>query len=412
MANRADRRHAAKTTAKTKGVTPQRITWASNSPFAATGYGVQTAQVVERLARDGHEVAVACNFGLQGNSTEWNGIKLYPTGVTPYSDDILRAHSQHWESMSSLPGLVMILFDVWALTNPNIAKIPKIAAWAPIDHKPSPPDVTKWLARPNVMPIAMSKFGADMMELDGLEHLYVPHAVDKVFKPTESFADAAGKRVRGRDLMGIDDPNAFVVMMNSANKGRTPPRKCWGENLLAFGVFAADHPDAILYLHTDQSAALGGVDLVQLIRACGIKPEQVRFVDQYLYRMNLPQHALAALYTDADVLLATSAGEGFGVPVIEAQACGTPVIVSDWTAQPELCGDGWLVDGQPLWDPNQHSWFFTPNVSQIVSSLREAYERKRGNSEKAIKFAAAYDADVVYEEHWRPAMERLATWRP
>ena len=412
MANRADRRHGAKTLAKTPGVTPQRVTWCSNSPFAATGYGVQTAQVVERLARDGHEIAVACNFGLQGNSTEWNGIKLYPTGVTPYSDDILRAHSQHWESMSSLPGLVMILFDVWALTNPNIAKIPKIAAWAPIDHKPSPPDVTKWLARPNVMPIAMSKFGADMMELDGLEHLYVPHAVDKVFKPTESFADAAGKRVRGRDLMGIDDPDAFVVMMNSANKGRTPPRKCWGENLLAFGVFAADHPDAILYLHTDQSAGLGGVDLVQLIRACGIKPEQVRFVDQYLYRMNLPQHALAALYTDADVLLATSAGEGFGVPVIEAQACGTPIIVSDWTAQTELCGDGWLVDGQPLWDPNQHSWFFTPNVSQIVSSLREAYERKRGKSEKAIAFAAAYDADVVYEEHWRPAMERLATWRP
>jgi glycosyltransferase involved in cell wall biosynthesis len=306
----------------------------------------------------------------------------------------------------------MILFDVWALTNPNIAKIPKIAAWAPIDHKPSPPDVTKWLARPNVMPIAMSKFGADMMELDGLEHLYVPHAVDKVFKPTESFADAAGKRVRGRDLMGIDDSDAFVVMMNSANKGRTPPRKCWGENLLAFGVFAADHPDAILYLHTDQSAGLGGVDLLQLIRACGIKPEQIRFVDQYLYRMNLPQHALAALYTDADVLLATSAGEGFGVPVIEAQACGTPVICSDWTAQTELCGDGWLVDGQPLWDPNQHSWFFTPNVSQIVSSLREAYERKRGKSEKAIAFAAAYDADVVYEEHWRPAMERLATWRP
>ena len=412
MANRAERRQAAKSPAKTPGVTPQRITWASNSPFAATGYGVQTAQVVERLARDGHEVAVACNFGLQGNSTEWNGIKLYPTGVTPYSDDILRAHSQHWESMSSLPGLVMILFDVWALTSPSIAKIPRIAAWAPIDHKPSPPDVAKWLARPNVMPIAMSKFGADMMELDGLEHLYVPHAVDKVFKPTESFADAVGKRVRGRDLMGIDDPEAFVVMMNSANKGRTPPRKCWGENLLAFGVFAADHPDAILYLHTDQSAALGGVDLVQLIRACGIKPEQVRFVDQYLYRMNLPQHALAALYTDADVLLATSAGEGFGVPVIEAQACGTPVIVSDWTAQPELVGDGWLVEGQPLWDPNQHSWFFTPNVSQIVSSLREAYERKRGNSEKAIEFAKAYDADVVYEEYWRPAMERLATWRP
>lgn len=417
MANRAQRRQAAKDKqpipASDNGVKRQRVLWQSNAPFSATGYGVQTAQVVERLARDGHEVAVACNFGLQGNSTEWNGIKLYPTGVSQYSDDILRAHSQHWQSGSSLPGLVMVLFDVWALTNPSIAQIPKIAAWVPIDHKPAPPDVTRWLMRPNVMPIAMSKFGAEMMRMDGIEHLYVPHAVDKVFQPAASFADADGKRVRGRDLMGIDDPDAFVVMMNSANKGRTPPRKCWGENLLAFAVFAAEHPDAILYLHTERSAGQGGVDLDKLIVACGINPAQVRFVDQYLYRMNMPQHALAALYSDADVLLATSAGEGFGVPVIEAQACGTPVIVSDWTAQPELVGDGWLVDGQPLWDPFQHSWFFTPNVSRIVESLREAYARKsKEPSAKAVEFAKVYDADRVYDEYWRPAMDELATWRP
>lgn len=412
MANRAQRRQAVKQSPHARGVTPQRILWASNAPFAPTGYGVQTAQVTERLVRDGHEVAIACNFGLQGSDTDWNGIKLYPTGVSPYSDDILRAHSQHWFNGSNLPGLVMVLFDVWALSNPSIAQIPKIAAWAPIDHKPAPPEVTQWLRRPNVMPIAMSKFGSEMMTIDGIEHLYVPHALEKVFEPTPSFADANGKRIRGRDLMGVDDPDAFVVMMNSANKGKTPPRKCWGENLLAFGVFASDHPDAILYLHTDQSAAVGGVDLEVLIRACGINPEQVRFVDQYLYRMNMPQQALAALYTDADVLLATSAGEGFGVPVIEAQACGTPVIVSNWTAQTELCGDGWLVDGQPLWDPFQHSWFFTPNVSQIVTSLREAYARRGSKSEKAVEFARAYDADRVYEEYWRPAMERLVTWRP
>jgi hypothetical protein len=60
-------------------------------------------------------------------------------------------------------------------------------------------------------------------------------------------------------------------MMNSANKGRTPPRKSWGENLLAFGVFASEHPDAILYLHTDETAALGGVNLHRLIAGCGIK---------------------------------------------------------------------------------------------------------------------------------------------
>ena len=413
MANRAQRRKAAKSTPSAPSVTRQRILFSSNAPFSATGYGVQTAQVVERMARDGHEVAVACNFGLSGSSSNWNGIKLYPTGVSQYSDDILKAHADHWASGSELPSVVITLFDVWALKNPSVLKIPKIAAWAPIDHKPSPPEVTEWLQRPNVMPIAMSKFGDQMMSLDGLDHLYVPHALDsKAFKPTPSFKDADGRDVTGRELMRIEDPDAFVVMMNSANKGRTPPRKCWGENLLAFGVFASEHPDAILYLHTDESAALGGVNLHRLIAGCAIRKEQVRFVDQYLYRMNMPQSSLAALYTAADVLLATSAGEGFGVPVIEAQACGTPVIVSNWSAQPELVADGWIVDGQPVWDPFQDSWFFTPNVSQIVKSLKEAYARKGEKSDKAIEAMREYDADRVYAEHWRPALERIATWRP
>jgi glycosyltransferase involved in cell wall biosynthesis len=213
--------------------------------------------------------------------------------------------------------------------------------------------------------------------------------------------------------MGIDDPDAFVVMMNSANKGRTPPRKCWGENLLAFSVFAQSRPDAILYLHTDSSAALGGVDLPRLVRSCGIKADQVRIVDQYLYRTNIPQTALAALYSSANVLLATSAGEGFGIPVIEAQACGLPVIVSNFSAQPELVGDGWIIDGQPLWDPNQDSWFFTPTIHRIIEALEQAYERERGVlSTAAMEFAKDYEADAVFAKYWRPIMERLAAWQP
>jgi hypothetical protein len=410
MANRQARRKAQKTGANPDALS---ITIASNSPFAATGYGTQTAQLSTRLKADGHRVAVACNFGLQGSDTEWNGIKLYPTGVAPYSDDILMAHSQHWASGADLPSLVMTLFDVWALKNPSIAQIPHIAAWVPIDHKPAPPEVSEWLKRENVLPIAMSQFGEQMMALDNIECLYAPHAFDgNVFKPTPTITDATGKKITGRDLMGLDEnPNTFVVMMNAANKGKTPPRKSWGENLLAFGMFANENPDAMLYLHTDESDALGGVNLHRLIAACGIRPEQVRFVNQYLYRMNMPPQALAALYTAADVLLATSAGEGFGVPTIEAQACGTPVIGSKWAATEELVGDGWVIDGQPLWDPFQHSWFFTPHVSQIVRALWDAYERKdRGPSQTAIEFAAAYEADRVFEEYWRPIMRTLSEW--
>jgi len=417
MSNRAMRRQQAKHTKppappQAEGVTRQRVLWASNAPFSATGYGVQTAQVVERLTRDQHEVAIACNYGLQGAETMWNGgVKMYPCGVAGYSDDIMNAHAQHWAHGSDLPSLVVILFDVWALENPGIKQIPKIAAWAPVDHQPAPPKVIAWLKRDNVMPIAMSRFAERMMADDGVESIYVPHAVEAIFKPTPSFADADGKMVTGRDLMGVD-PDRFVVMMNSANKGRTPVRKCFGENLLAFSIFAKNHPDAMLYLHTEASAIATGVDLRALIRGCGIPEDQVCFVDQYLYRMNLPQQALAALYSAADVLLATSAGEGFGVPVIEAQACGTRVIVSDWTAQSELVGDGWAVEVQPLWDPYQDAWFATPMIPRIVDALEEAYAAERGPSQQAVDFAADYDADIVYSKYWRPALEQLAAWTP
>jgi len=387
------------------------ILWFSNSPTVPTGYGVQTAQVTQRLQQDDHRVAIACNYGLNGSLQNWNGIPVYPTGVTQHSDDIIYAHYQHWTRNSTQPSIVITLFDVWALQNPLVQRIPRIAAWAPIDHQPTPPEVAKWLRRPNVMPIAMSKFGSRMMEHDGIEHLYAPHAVERVFQPTPHITQADGKRVTGRELMNAPE-DAFIVTINSANKGHTPPRKAWGENLLAFSLFAQKHKDAILYIHTEASRAFAGVDIPKLVKAAGINEDQVRIVDQYLYRMNMPAQALAAIYTDSNVLLATSAGEGFGVPVIEAQACGCRVIVSDFSAQPELVADGWVVNGQPLWDSNQDSWFFTPHVANIVDALEAAYNADRGPSQKAIKGMREYDADHVYATHWRPIMERLALWRP
>ena len=96
--------------------------------------------------------------------------------------------------------------------------------------------------------------------------------------------------------------------------------------------------------------------------------------------------------------------------MVEAQACGTPVVVSRFTAQPELCGDGWIVEGQPYWDPAQASWFLTPSVPSILNGLEQAYARGRGRSLKAVEFAKQYEADHVYETYWKPAMKEIAEW--
>ena len=387
-----------------------RILWYSNAPWASTGYGQQTAQVIQRLAKENHQIAIHAMYGLAGSASTWNGFKVYPQGLAAYSDDVLVAHTTEWASQDlSTPTLMMTLFDVWVLKSESLKDWKNIASWVPIDHQPTPPDVLQWCARPNVKPIAMSKFGSRMLDVAGVEHLYVPHAIEPVFQPTESVALQSGGKMTGREFMGWEE-DRFVVSMVATNKGNQPARKAWAENILAFSIFAKDHPDAVLYLYTEPDGAMSGISLPTLMDAVGISADKYKVVDQYAYRHGMPQNVMAAMYTASDVLLACSMGEGFGIPVIEAQACGCRVIVSNFTAQPELVGDGWTVEGQPWWDAAQKSWFFTPSVPDIVNALKSAYNAPRSRSEDAIAHAQGYGADAVFEQYWKPTMKELSAW--
>jgi glycosyltransferase involved in cell wall biosynthesis len=113
------------------------------------------------------------------------------------------------------------------------------------------------------------------------------------------------------------------------------------------------------------------------------------------------------MYNAFDLLLAPSMGEGFGIPVVEAQACGVPVVVSDFSAQPELVGSGWTVSGVPDWDEAQGAWLQLPNVGGIVEALEAAY-RGEGIPANARAKGLEYDHRRVYTEHWQPILADLA----
>lgn len=387
-----------------------RISWVSNAPWTQTGYGTQTAQVTRRLVADGHHVAVTANYGLHGQLVDWEGIPVYPGGLDSLSVDVIGGHWWEWTQRDLAdPGLLVTLYDVWpfetAVTNDpdsQLLRVPLIASWVPIDHMPAPTKVAEWCARPNVMPIAMARHGSTMLDRAGIDHLYVPHAIEDVFRPTFTMPSGAA----ARDVLEVDE-SSFLVMINAANNGTAPCRKGYPEMFMAFAMFAVEHPDSVLYVHSIDQPGPAGVDLRRLADVCGIPRDKVRFVDQYAYRMGLPAEFLAALYTAADVVLSTSLGEGFGIPVIEAQACGTPVIVSDWSAQSELVGAGWKVPTQPLWDEQQHAWWGVPKIDHITGALTAAADMPRGVSSKAKTFAERYAADAVFDRYWRPAMERL-----
>lgn len=375
----------------------------SNAPWSGTGYGVQTAALALNLKRQ-RSVTISCNFGLQGGISGWEGIEVLPTGFHPYSADILSAHTRYVAETTGTPTALLTLFDCWVYKNAKVDDIPLIASWVPIDHTPAPPDVLEWCKRDNVLPIAMAKYGQRMLEAAGIESRYAPHGVDtSTFKPGATVTNTTG-----RQLLNIPD-DAYVVGVVAANKGTAPMRKAWGENMLALGRFMADHPDVWLYLHTEKKGAQGGADLPALLGACGIPDDRVVWVDQWAYYAGLGPDVLATLIGAFDVQLLCSRGEGFGVPVLEAAACGVPSIVSNFTAQPELVeGHGWTVTVQPYWDAAQSSWFCTPLVHDIVTKLETAYASDRAAHAAAARtFAESYDHRVVFERHWVPILDEI-----
>ena len=72
------------------------------------------------------------------------------------------------------------------------------------------------------------------------------------------------------------------------------------------------------------------------MEAAGIRPD-VRFFGF------VPERTLAALYRLADVFAFPSLYEGFGLPPLEAMACGTPVLTSMVSSLPEVVGDAGLL---------------------------------------------------------------------
>jgi glycosyltransferase involved in cell wall biosynthesis len=384
----------------------------SNFPGVGTGYGTQTRQAVERMKRDGHAVAVNCNYGIQGFRTEWNDIPIFPMGIESYSNDTVRANFAQWKLENpGLPAHVICLFDAWTMPEAMWKGVPT-SVWCMVDHQPIPPKVLEVIKRPNITPIAVTKFGLEQMERAGVtDARYIPMAIDT----NTYFPGATYDGKTGRQLMNFqhDDPDSlFVVSIINANKAGGAGgihRKSWAENILAYSIFAQDKPDVRLYLHTERYGNYGGLALDFLLKACGLQ-EQVnfKFVSQHAMHNGIPNEAMAALFNGTDVLLASTMGEGFGLTLLEAQACGTVAVANDFSASPELMGDGWLTENQPYWDGTQLAWFATPNIPSIVDALEKAYVRGRVRSDKARKHALEYDADRVWKKYWRPYLKELA----
>ena len=374
-----------------------RILIHSNSPLVSTGYGQQVALFAPRL-NEHHEVAISAFYGTAGRPTEWEGMKLFPGLGDNYGDSYLLGHAKNWFDGDLRGGLVFPLMDVFVL-DPTMCAAINMATWTPVDHDPLTPSQYQFFHESHAIPIAMSRFGEN--QLADFDPLYVPHGVDtSIFKPENK---AACRRQLGLPEQG------FLVGMVGANKG-FPSRKSFAEMLCAFADFRSRHDDAVLVLHTETSGNYAhGENLDTALLQLGIPVDSVLKTGPYdLIFDPPPAEVMSRMYSSLDVLCHASRGEGFGVCVLEAQACGVPAIVTKFSAMPEVCGAGWYVDGQPFYNNNQRSWQRTPSIAGIIEALDLAYElpeaKRKALQAQAVEHAKGYDVETVLEDYMLPAL--------
>lgn len=370
------------------------------SLFSESGYGTQTATWMPRLASLGHDVAVVAYHGLMGSPLNHQGVCVYPGSTEDtYAQDVLPGYYGHHKA-----DLLITLMDAWVLDPARLQGM-NVAHWLPIDAVASATGISphlgsmdrRVLEEGGGRPIAMSLFGRKVLTDAGFAPLYVPHGIDtsQVFVPLSD-------REEMRERLGLT--GKFVIGINGANQD--PVRKAFPEQFEAFAQFRQNHSDALLGVHSRTQTRMG-VDLVRLAADYGIT-DSVVFADQFAVASGLMGGAdLAKWYGVLDVLSNCSYGEGFGLAIVEAQACGTPVITTAFSAMIELTGSGWCVAGDPYYNRGHNAQWMRPSARAIAAAYESAYEEASSMREDARLFALRYDADRVLAEFWKPALDQL-----
>lgn len=220
-------------------------------------------------------------------------------------------HGVHYELplRSRLPRVVTV-HDLTLVTHPE---------W----HEPSKVAYFRWAlnrslrsaARVLCVSATTARDLRDVLDVD-------PGRIDVTPLGTD-LAPASAAAVAGlRGRLGLGAPYLLGL-------GTVEPRKDLPTLIAAFAQLAAEIPHDLV-LAGMRGWGAGPVD--DAVRASGVA-DRIRLAGY------VPEDDKAALYTGADAFVYPSRYEGFGLPVLEAMACGTPVVTTTGGSLPEVAGD-------------------------------------------------------------------------
>jgi glycosyltransferase involved in cell wall biosynthesis len=384
-----------------------KILWMSDSPLAPTGFGNVGRFVCQGLVAAGHDVYIL-SYEERPETTRWCGATLLAKAGS--LEERLRGCLDEIR-----PDVLITLTDMqWLdfLTQPSFGLRKTGVRWLPyfpIEGHPADgglvPAWRKVLAFAD-LPIAMSRYGRDVMRAAGLRCAYIPHGID-----TATFRPPANREAAKRAL-GYE--GKFVILSDARNQWR----KRLPTLLTIFERFCRDKPDALLHLHCDvrDHLATHGLGYRYMIHrdvlALGIS-KQVRFTRGFsIENEGLPLGEIIKLYQSADLHVLTSLGEGFGIPTLQAAACGVPAAAVDYSANRELIeGHGLLFPVAGCQADDEGIGRALIDVESSVALLEGAYDdraRLQRWGEQARAFSLAYEWRQVLRQ-WNDLLETVAS---
>ena len=177
-------------------------------------------------------------------------------------------------------------------------------------------------------------------------------------------------------------PDRFVLAV-----GTLEPRKGLRHVIEAMGA-----PDALdLPLVIAGPSGWGGVDVRGLAEAAGLPADRVRALG------HVAESDLAVLYDRATVFVMPSLAEGFGLPIVEAFAHGTPVVHSDAPALVEVAGGaGIAVPYQPI---TSYAERLAGAIGEVAGNPATAARMSAQGRERAAAFDWRDSAARVWQLH-------------
>lgn len=313
----------------------------SNAPWIPSGYGQQSKFLVEYLKSQGHQIIFDCNFGLSSSYVEIDDV-IYLFDKD-YGNFLIKNYVQKFK-----PDAVISLFD-WFAYDPKSWSDFECPwySWTPIDSNVVDGKeqvfsklFQSFLNDSNV--VTMSEFGTDQLKkFDAKPVDQIYHMIDhQVFHKMDK------DECRSQFLKDYDKYNLIIGMV-AGNYDPIGDRKAFNLQFKGLKIFAENNPKLkiLLYLHTELSAEMNGINLNAIIDNLELRKyiDIISTPSSNIRFLPFSKSQLAALYNCFDILMNASDAEGFGIPIVEAQSCGVPVLTHNFSAMPELTKYGYAV---------------------------------------------------------------------